>query len=99
MKYSIAILPCLLATSMAQVFCIQAITTTMTYLPALTLAADNSCPTARNASYYSVEGATGCCSAAATAVTLQSTAGLACCPCGAACTGEHFNVSINRMIN
>ncbi|QDS71188.1 hypothetical protein FKW77_010229 [Venturia effusa] len=59
----------------------------MPYLPALTLAANSSCPTARNASYYSVEGATGCCTSAATAMTLQSTQGLACCPCGAACTG------------
>lgn len=92
MKSSIAILSSLVATSTAQVFCIQAITATMPYLPALTLAANNSCPTARNASYYSVEGAAGCCSSAATAVSIQSTTGLACCPCGAQCTGKQHNV-------
>ncbi|KAE9969276.1 hypothetical protein BLS_005430 [Venturia inaequalis] len=90
MKSSIAILSSLVATSTAQVFCIQAITATMPYLPALTLAANNSCPTARNASYYSVEGAAGCCSSAATAVSIQSTTGLACCPCGAQCTAGYM---------
>lgn len=75
---------------MAQVFCIQAITTTVPYLPALTLGANKACPTAGSASYYSVNGADGCCAAAATAVALQSTKGLACCPCGAACTGMIF---------
>ncbi|TID26525.1 hypothetical protein E2P81_ATG00995 [Venturia nashicola] len=87
MKSSIATLLSLVATSAAQIFCIQAITTTVPYLPALTLAANNSCPTASSAKYYSVDGAAGCCSDAATAVTLQSTAGLACCPCAAQCTG------------
>lgn len=83
----------LVANATAQVACIQAITTTMSYLPALTLAADNSCPTASNASYYSVEGDTGCCSAAATPVKLESTAGLACCPCGALCTGKQLEIT------
>jgi hypothetical protein len=72
---------------MAQIVCIQAIISTMTYLPALTIGANNSCPTAKSISYYSVDGGAGCCTAGATAAKL-STMGLACCPCGAACTGE-----------
>jgi hypothetical protein len=77
----------LVASSMAQIACIQAITTTMTYLPAITLGVNNTCPTAGSVSYYSVEGANGCCTDAATAASIISTQGLACCPCGAQCTG------------
>jgi len=88
MKASISLILSFVATSTAQVFCIQAITTTISYLPALTLGANNSCPTAKSVSYYSVDGANGCCVASATAASLATTQGLACCPCGAACTGE-----------
>jgi hypothetical protein len=90
MKTSISLVLSLSVTSMAQVFCIQAITTTMTYLPALTLGANNTCPTAKSISYYSVDGANGCCTAGATAMKSATT--LACCPCGAFCTGECHNL-------
>jgi len=69
-----------------QVFCIQAITTTISYLPALTLH-NGACPTnsARGIEYYAI-GSAGCCTSSATAKTLN-TKGVACCPCGAFCTG------------
>ncbi|KAF2435372.1 hypothetical protein EJ08DRAFT_335304 [Tothia fuscella] len=74
--------------SQEEVFCIQAITTTIAYVPALTLS-NGACPSnnaARGIEYNKVSDL-GCCTAGATAKTMPIGTGAACCPCGAFCTG------------
>lgn len=76
----------LLGTSaMAQFACIQVVTTTIALQPPLIAHTTGAtCPT----QYISVDGRGVCCTAAGTA--RYSGGSIACCPCGAFCTGDYL---------